>query len=83
MLRPRLPERGHVAERHRRVRAGRQMRACGLGNLGQRKRTRHSEEARIGHQLSSKINAISGNTSFNRSMTRSVRLNSAMANSAS
>ena len=83
MLRPRLPERSHVAERHRRVRTGCQLRACGLGNLGQRKRARHSEEAWIGHQLSSKISAISGNTSFSRSMTGSVRLNSAIANSAS
>ena len=75
----RLPERGHVAKRQRRVGTGREMRADSLSDLGKRERARHGEETGIGHQLSSKISTISGYASFNRSMTRSVRLNSATA----
>ena len=79
MLGLRLPERGHVAERQRRVGAVREMRADGVCDLGQRERAGHIEEAGVGHQLSSKIRTISGNEAFSRSMTVSVRLNSGVA----
>ena len=74
-----LPERGHIAERQRRVGTGGEMRADGVCDLGQRERAGHGEEAGIGHQFWSKINTISGYDSFRRSMTSSVRLNSSTA----
>ena len=75
-----VAERCHVGDPPFRVRTCREFCPRSLGNLGQRERPRHGEEAWIGHQYSSKVSAISGYASFSRPITRSVRLNSATAN---
>ena len=75
-----MAERCNVTEPSLGVGVCRELCLRDLGNLGQRERPRHGVEAWIGHQFSSKVSAISGNDSFNRPITRSVRLNSSTAN---
>ena len=79
MLRCGEAEGCHVGEPPCWVSARRELCPCSFGDFGQRERSRYGVKAWIGHQFSSNVSTISGYASFNRSITMSVRLNSATA----